>query len=188
MIQLETKQWQWSDQDFEFQFPVDERVLPKSQWGDGPWQNEPDKKQWLDEITGFPCLIHRGIIPGTLNGYVGIGEDSPLFGVDQEKINAETHGGITYVGYGYSTERPQVGISVELGADSIWWIGFDCAHAWDIMPAINALIRSFGREPLLFGSYKDIAYVEDRVRELARLLKAIEAIGKVGMEGKCANE
>ena len=27
---------------------IEYKTLDKSKWGDGPWQDEPDKKQWLD--------------------------------------------------------------------------------------------------------------------------------------------
>ena len=37
---------------------IDYRTVDKTTWGAGPWQDEPDKKQWRDE-TGFPCLIVR---------------------------------------------------------------------------------------------------------------------------------
>lgn len=30
------------------------RTKDKSTWGDGPWQQEPDKKQWQDAATGLP--------------------------------------------------------------------------------------------------------------------------------------
>jgi hypothetical protein len=35
---------------------IEYRTIDKSQWGPGPWQDEPDKKQWQDEATGLPCL------------------------------------------------------------------------------------------------------------------------------------
>ena len=39
---------------------IEYRTIDKSQWGEGPWQDEPDKIQWQDEETGLPCLIVRG--------------------------------------------------------------------------------------------------------------------------------
>lgn len=47
-------------------------VYDKSGWGDGPWQKEPDKAQWLDEATRLPCLAVRNNVSGTLCGYVGV--------------------------------------------------------------------------------------------------------------------
>jgi hypothetical protein len=36
---------------------IEYRTQDKTQWGNGDWQNEPDKKQWQDTETGYPCLI-----------------------------------------------------------------------------------------------------------------------------------
>lgn len=47
---------------------------------EGPWTDEPDKAQWIDEATGLDCLIVRNGM-GTLCGYVGVDEDHPFFGV-----------------------------------------------------------------------------------------------------------
>lgn len=52
----------------------------KSGWGDGTWQNEPDKVQWVDDATGLDCLIVRGP-SGALCGYVGVAEGHPYFRV-----------------------------------------------------------------------------------------------------------
>lgn len=53
-------------------------VLDKSAWGQGPWQDEPDKIQFTDEATGLPCLLVRGPV-GSWCGYVGVAEGHPLF-------------------------------------------------------------------------------------------------------------
>ena len=57
------------------------RTVDKSSWGLGPWMNEPDKKQWQDAETGYPCLIVRNN-GGALCGYVGVPESHPLYGVE----------------------------------------------------------------------------------------------------------
>jgi hypothetical protein len=51
----------------------------KTEWGDGPWQHEADKVQWVDGATGLDCLIVRGP-SGALCGYVGVPEGHPLHG------------------------------------------------------------------------------------------------------------
>ena len=56
------------------------RTIDKSTWGEGEWQNEPDKKQWQDEETNYPCLIVRSPVSGSLCGYVGVSEGHALFG------------------------------------------------------------------------------------------------------------
>ena len=55
------------------------RSLDKSTWGRGPWQQEPDKKQWVDAATGLPCLIVRNH-GGALCGYVGVPPGHPWHG------------------------------------------------------------------------------------------------------------
>ncbi len=54
------------------------RTADKSEWGDGPWQNEPDKMQWVDEATGLPCLIVRNR-SGALCGYAGVPNTHPWY-------------------------------------------------------------------------------------------------------------
>lgn len=60
---MQTKEWTTTD---------------KSDWGVGPWQSEPDKRQWVDEETGLPCLIVRNP-GGALCGYVGVSKGHPMF-------------------------------------------------------------------------------------------------------------
>lgn len=58
---------------------IEYRTVDKSGWSDGPWQSEPDKRQWQDEETGLPCLIVRGPA-GALCGYVGVSPEHPWHG------------------------------------------------------------------------------------------------------------
>lgn len=69
-------------------------TIDKSEWDRGPWDDEPDKVQWVDEVAGLDCLIvrNRG---GALCGYVGVPGGHPLFGV------------------GYSTEVEVLGAALE---------------------------------------------------------------------------
>ena len=46
----------------------------------GPWDNEPDKIQWVDETTGLDCLMVRNWW-GSWCGYVGVPEGHPLYEV-----------------------------------------------------------------------------------------------------------
>jgi hypothetical protein len=54
---------------------------PKSEWGKGPWQHEPDEEKWIDEGTNLPCWIRRSPVTGALNGYVGVPRTHPCFGM-----------------------------------------------------------------------------------------------------------
>lgn len=47
-------------------------------WGPGPWDGEPDKRQW--EFEGTACLAVRGP-SGAWCGYAGVPEGHPLYGL-----------------------------------------------------------------------------------------------------------
>lgn len=56
------------------------RTVDKTTWGDGPWMNEPDKCWWIDEETGYWCMIVRnGEVTGALCGYVGVPKNHRYF-------------------------------------------------------------------------------------------------------------
>lgn len=63
---MESKEWKFEEN-------------PKYPLGVGPWNDEPDKKQWLDKETGLPCLIVRNQM-GALCGYVGVSKEHPFYG------------------------------------------------------------------------------------------------------------
>lgn len=146
----------------------------KSKWGPGEWQNEPDKKQWIDQETGLPCLIVRGP-SGALCGYVGVDELHPHFENEYSDVDVEVHGGLTFAGFCAKTDDPSKHIChmVEPGEnDRVYWFGFDCAHAWDLSPSMNQYDFHRAREE---ETYRNIHYVEQEVASLAKQLKALSA-------------
>jgi hypothetical protein len=266
-------------------------VVDKTGWGDGPWQSEPDKKQWQDEATGLPCMILRGP-SGSWCGYVGVhpyhpaanlhydGEPDPVAQAKREAFKRdikewrdagcppleswvshvgtaitaerlmsqaghaiaaiEVHGGLTYASgcspitpegyaefkellpdmrekarlypqgdaarwlkdwesalYSFETYRARgratfiCHVPDEGEPDDLWWFGFDCAHAGDFTPGIEATLREMrSRAPMsavpeelhrLYWQgregevYRDMAYVEAECASLARQLKEIES-------------
>ena len=66
----------------------------KEAWGNGPWQDEPDKKQWLDKETGLPCLIVRNQL-GALCGYVGVPANHPAYKLHYDGITLENAAAMT---------------------------------------------------------------------------------------------
>lgn len=153
---------------------IEYTTIDKTNWGAGPWMNEPDKKQFVDPETGYPCLIKRHPTSGHLCGYVGVMQGHPSFGQsysDAKGANGEwleVHGGLTYAAFCQDTKNECEGIChvVEDGEDErVWWLGFDCAHCGDKSPG----------HPRWFGDhdefYKDIRYVERECASLARQLK-----------------
>ena len=154
------------------------RFVDKSSWPCGAWQNEPDKKQWLDEETGYPCLIHRAPM-GALCGYVGVSKAHPLYGIGYENfwfdeshsnVDIDVHGGLTYSDFGMDTAESGRGIGhLTEDEDKIWWFGFDCAHLHDFIPGLLGGRVCYGE-----SSYKPLAYVETHVKSLAKQLKELE--------------
>lgn len=133
--------------------------MDKSSWPRGPWDNEPDEKQWVDDATGYQCLIVRKD-NGALCGYVGVDMTHSLYEVSLDFLLAEmaddfqVHGGLTYAG-----RIPDRG--------DVWWLGFDCAHflAGDFVPGDPwAKLTPHMK-------YYDFAYVENEVRRLAALMQ-----------------
>lgn len=102
---------------------------------EGVWQDEPDKVQWVDPETDLDCLIvrNRG---GALCGYVGVGPDHPFHGRSYENVDVDVHGGLTFAEH-CAPGEPIEGICHRAAPgrpDPVWWLGFDCAHAFDVSP------------------------------------------------------
>lgn len=156
-------------------------TVDKSEWGAGPWQGEPDKKQWLDDATGYPCLIVRSShVTGSLCGYVGVPKTHAVYGKDYNDIDAEVHGGLTFAGacHKHGSEESSICHIVEEGeSDDVWWLGFDCAHCSDLSPAMRRTMRGIIKENYEeheWEIYRDMKYVTDQVEFLAKQLKELE--------------
>jgi hypothetical protein len=143
-------------------------TIDKSNWPQGPWTLEFDKKQWQDEATGLPCLIVRNKGGGHLCGYVGVTKDHPLFrvGYADVDLNESPHGGLTFSDHCQpNSEEDGICHLVEEGEDDqVWWLGFDCAHCMDLSPAY-----SFSD-----GAYRNVEYVANECRALALELSKVE--------------
>lgn len=127
-----------------------------------PWKNEPDHAEF--EHAGFPCMIHRGPL-GAWCGYVAVPPGHTMHGKDMGDITGvDVHGGITYADacQGEICHVPKPG-----EPDDVWWIGFDCSHAFDLVPRM----LKYGHAPGVI--YRDQAYVEAETRNLADQLRAL---------------
>jgi hypothetical protein len=207
-------------------------VIEKKTWGKGPWMDEPDKVQFVDEATGLDCLMVRNHNGGNWCGYVGVAEGHPWFDVaycgcpkgcgepycsHSPESSIRVHGGLTYSYFctdatretwerwrtnmldrrteaaayprGDSAQawkedghlvddyegwcqlneaRAICHIPLEGRPARVWWFGFDCAHSGDVSPGFaeySGLFRD--------GAYRDRAYVEGEVRDLAQQLAAL---------------
>lgn len=161
---------------------IEYHSMDKSQWIFGPWFEEPDKKQWLDEKTGLPCLIVRGEVTGSLCGYVGVKKGHPCFEKEHSELECDilVHGGLTFSGKCHSSEDESQGICHKSDdIDDVWWLGFDTAHSFDLMPKMESLhliFPDFPQRPQYLGKdeYRDLAYVTNEVENLARQLAEIK--------------
>jgi hypothetical protein len=168
------------------------RTIDKTGWGDGPWQDEPDKRQWKDTATGLPCLIVRSPWGGNLCGYVGVPSSHPAHGKgyspdDYDKptnleaaINAiEVHGGLTFsspCGHGADESRGICHVPDPGEPDDIWWFGFDCGHFQDLCPASAASIPGYLRMMGSEVTYRTVSYVEAEIRGLAVALAEMQSL------------
>jgi hypothetical protein len=155
---------------------IEYRTQDKSGWGDGSWQDEPDKKQWLDQETGLPCLIVRNTL-GVLCGYVGVPEGHWAYLRHYDDVPVDVHGGLTFSDKCQGGDETRA-ICHIADDDRVWWLGFDCAHAGDYMPKTESFFRK-AIEHLPYGIpsdvYRDFAYVTQEVESLARQLKDLHS-------------
>lgn len=138
-----------------------------------PWEDEPDRAEWIQEPSGYKCRIRRNPITGTLCGYVGIPKGHRFWGVGYEGHNTEVddisdnvHGGLTY-----SQEED----------DGWWYFGFDTAHHDDFSPKIvELLIDRHISNSRFYDSlnYKAWEYVDDQIYWLGKRLWQYNEYGK----------
>lgn len=150
------------------------RTQDKTGWGPGPWQDEPDKMQFVDQATGLPCLIVRSPSSGSLCGYVGVPETHKAFELhyDAELVRGiNVHGGLTFSNHctkGGAEETHICHVPAPGESDNVWWFGFDCAHYRDICPGMVATLRSIGiDQDRSDETYRTINYVKRNIAKLA---------------------
>lgn len=148
----------------------------------GPWQIEPDLVRWM--YLGIECLVMRNSL-GAWCGYVAVPADHPWYGVNYNRLYDQTrvHGGLTYsdtcdemrpcskclpdAQFGLRGAYVDHAIRALIHEPATWWIGFDCGHYADLVPATLLSRRSvFGEH----DTYRDLGYVLDETELLVRQL------------------
>ena len=81
-------------------------------------KDEPGKIYEDSMENGVRYLIMRG--PSSINAYMGVPQNHPLWGFDYDSIPLDVHGGLTYASEGKG-HWPA----------GWWWYGWDYAHAGD---------------------------------------------------------
>jgi hypothetical protein len=138
------------------------KVLPYSR---GPWDSETNFKKW--QHAGLTCMIQRNFY-GVWCGYVGVKKAHPCYEKDCGRIssgyrNISAHGGVTYAG--------------RLDNTAIWWIGFGCDSASDIIPYCADLYEATETIYGFVGKhgeiYRDTAYAIKETNNLAEQLASL---------------
>ena len=155
----------------------------------GPWTDEPDKVQWVDETTDLDCLILRNG-SGALCGYVGIPNTHPWYGKGYSQClescadewcyehspegRISVHGGLTFAARcsEHKGDDAICHVPAEGRTADVWWFGFDTAHAGDLSPKYSdRRYRTSGYDEV----YRDVAYVKAECADLARQLAEVSA-------------
>lgn len=156
----------------------------KVRWKPGPWHDEPDKVQWIDEATGLDCMALRHHAHGSWCGYVGVPPGHPLHGADAWEppaCNLDAHGGLTFSGG--CEEGGDIALTIchvpEPGRPAdVWWLGFDCSHAWDLVPGmmfghdeyppeVNEALARVAALDFPYVHYRTLGYVRQECAGLA---------------------
>lgn len=150
-------------------------TVDKSEWGDGPWQIEPDKVVWVDAATDLDCMAHRSPSSGAWCGYVGVPNDHPAHGKSYDEVEVDVHGGLTYGNTCDDEATEENGLChVPLPGrpHDVFWLGFDCAHSMDLAPAMESRYKEMGMSsPMMGTTYRTLVYVMLEVASLAHQLK-----------------
>jgi hypothetical protein len=126
----------------------------------------------IDTITGYPILLNRSVL-GAWCGYVALPSTHPWAGKRYNEISEgiKVHGGLTYsdVCQGVMCHE------TEDGGEPVWWLGFDCAHAWDFVPEMQRDFLDIFR----FNAdvtYRTVGYALSQCLSLAQQLKKYETV------------
>jgi hypothetical protein len=146
----------------------EEYKVDRSRFPAGPWDAEPDKLVWTTE-AGLPGMIVRNGL-GALCGYAAVPPSHPWHGrgysdgewPDTLGHQIDVHGGLTYADAcaGHVCHVPAPG-----EPDNVWWFGFDCAHAGDLVPGLLTAGNAGWRTA--YEVYRDVAFVRAEVEQLA---------------------
>lgn len=141
----------------------------------GPWTGEPDKVLWVDPTSNLDCMMLRNHQGGWC-GYVGVPSQHPWFEVGFDDIHPypEVHGGVNYSAACQEGEGDDAICHTPMAGRSghLWWLGFDCGHAWDFQPLAHLRLKQICRDDLPDRiregtTYRTLEYVRDQVTLLA---------------------
>jgi hypothetical protein len=133
-------------------------AIDKSKWPDGPWQTEPDSLEF--EHAGYACQMVRNPQIGAWWAWVLLDPSHPLDGKGVRELpeELEVHGGVN--------------VAARL-SDGRWMLSFDCAHLFDLCPAMLAYEIEHDLKPLasVYETYRTFAYAKHNLKRLAEQLR-----------------
>lgn len=110
---------------------------------------------------GFEWEVTASPMPGYRCGYVRIPAGHPWHG---QMPHADVHGSVNFA-------APDTDCGKD-GTDDAWWLGFDCAHAFDVVdPSLLRLPEQQAYLDIMtplakYGTIKTTEYVAGQCREL----------------------
>lgn len=169
---------------------IDETSIDKSTWGPGPWQDEPDKREWVQ--GDFICQALRHKRYGNFCGYVGVDERHRLHGegydfeipIDEKFESRKFDGDRTNIIDLLCASLAREGhVRLSLYCDvhwgltfantfpdgewpGHWFFGFDCGHCDDLQPGMKTRFDGHGK-------YRALGYVQHEIGRLAEQLEAL---------------
>lgn len=140
------------------------RIIDRTGWPAGQWDNEPDLAEGVDEESGLSCVAMRNSL-GAWCGYVLVPSGNRYFGQRYQDIEGsddypDIHGGITFSGV--LPDRP-----------GTWALGFDCSHAEDYSPSYAVILTMAGTVPMSFiegTEYRTLDFVKQECAKLAKFI------------------
>ena len=139
--------------------------VDRSSWPRGPWEAEPDRLDF--RYAGLRCLLLRNE-RGVWCGYVGVPPGHPAYEKGRNDLpGIHVHGGLTYAAHGDVRQVSRIRAAGEPLV--LWWVGFDCAHHYDLAP--GQTLRSWGAAAARIAAmYRTLDYARAETERLAESL------------------
>jgi len=144
----------------------------------GPWDDEPDAESSMH--AGLHIFVCRTQMLA-LCGYAAVPPTHPSHGKHYDHpslVDAiNVHGGLTYAD---AIKEHVVAAWLAPDCQDYWLLGFDCAHAWDVMPKMEVYKATLPDWPRLprespwEETYRTFDWVRDETKRLAEQLAAME--------------
>lgn len=128
----------------------------REKWGEGEWLHEPDYYEWIDEVSGYLCIVNRNHL-GAWTGYVCLSMEHPYYGwPDRERPRPR----IESVSVSWTGTAPP-----NLRRNDDFVIGFDCGSGMDYVPGRDRDYQ--GTDFMHLFRYRNYNYIVKKTKKLA---------------------